>query len=559
MACSLPLLIAYQRTPQPAFYNQWLASVLWLIALILLALQLTTERARPNHALRRWVPSTVLIAFFAVLIVAVLASGLIGNTPWFLLLPSLSVLLLCLASAIIAARLSPHVITACVISIAVGLLVAALGNTLVAALQLAAPRWHDEVWIAGLQGDRAYGNLRQPNLLALAAVWGALAATLIFSKFRALSLGFTVLFLLCVLWSGSRAGLVAFAVAAASMGLYRFDSQAHHDISASPRMRGRRFLIAGLALSLLAIAATTAIVLLQDGRSASMSHRFLLWHNTLELIAQSPWLGAGFNQLNFAWTLTPLAQRSPDVFDHAHNFVLQWAAELGVPVALVLCGLLATFVTGCVRAPRVPWRWPVLGMIAAVLVQSLVEYPLWFAHFLLPTTMLAALLGARATQSAVDATSTHTEVLPLRGSHLSIAIVIAFVGGTFAAAILREYDATASIYDAGGNVVRTRATAADASQHFFYGHYGDYATIMLNRDTVPADRFARPTRAIIDEKLLVAWSRSLAREGRMREADFIAARAREFPASAVFSELPKLAPVRTASAPERALTHADFR
>jgi O-antigen ligase len=560
LACALPLLIAYQRAPQPAFYNQWFAALLWLIALISLALLSTMDRLRPVERLRRLTAKNALIAFFVVLIFAVLASGASGKTPWFLLLPSLSVLLLCLGFTIVVTRLSPSVIEACVIAIAIGLLIGALGNTFVAAIQLIAPRWYDDVWIAGLQGDRVYGNLRQPNLLALVAVWGALAAALLFSKSRWLAGCFFGWFLLCVFWSGSRAGIVALGIAAIAIGFYRFNLRTQSKTNPSHGTRPKRLAGAIYALAAIAITTIAAFVLLQEGRGDSMSQRVLLWRNTLDLVAQAHWFGVGFNQLNFAWTLTPLAHRSPDVFDHAHNIVLQWAAELGLPTALLLCSLLMFFIVTCIRATHVTWRWPVFGVIAAVLVQSLGEYPLWFAHFLLPTTMLAALLGASATTaSSANTASKRSEQFSPRRLHVVAAAATALMGIAFAVVVLRDYNATASIYVAAHDVERTRKAASRASVHFFYGYYGDYATIMLDRNTVSLDRFARPTRAIIDEKLLVSWSRALAREGRTYEADFVAARAREFPAVAVFSDLPKLAPRNVGSAPERRLTHADFR
>ena len=38
--------------------------------------------------------------------------------------------------------------------------------------------------------------------------------------------------------------------------------------------------------------------------------RYKIWWNSLALIAQHPWLGVGFGEFNFVWTLTPVS-RSP--------------------------------------------------------------------------------------------------------------------------------------------------------------------------------------------------------------------------------------------------------
>ena len=63
------------------------------------------------------------------------------------------------------------------------------------------------------------------------------------------------------------------------------------------------------------------------------SSRFGIWSNTLALIASHPWVGVGFGDFNFAWTLTPFPDRPVAFFDHTHNLILKFAVELGVPLA----------------------------------------------------------------------------------------------------------------------------------------------------------------------------------------------------------------------------------
>jgi O-antigen ligase len=47
------------------------------------------------------------------------------------------------------------------------------------------------------------------------------------------------------------------------------------------------------------------------------------------LIAQHPWLGVGFGEFNFVWTLTPFPDRPVAFFDHAHNLMLQFGRRAG--------------------------------------------------------------------------------------------------------------------------------------------------------------------------------------------------------------------------------------
>ncbi len=115
--------------------------------------------------------------------------------------------------------------------------------------------------------------------------------------------------------------------------------------------------------------------------------RIILWHNVLQLIAQKPWFGWGWGELDYAHfiTLYPGA-RFCDILDNAHNLPLHLAVELGVPIAVAMCGLIGSLV---LRAR--PWRetdadrqmaWAVLAMIA---LHSMLEYPLWYGPFQVTT------------------------------------------------------------------------------------------------------------------------------------------------------------------------------
>jgi O-antigen ligase len=128
--------------------------------------------------------------------------------------------------------------------------------------------------------------------------------------------------------------------------------------------------------------ATGMLARLQAGDPACAS-RLTLWGNVLHLIMQKPWLGWGWGNLDYAHfiTLYPGA-RFCDILDNAHNLPLHLAVELGLPVALLVCGVGLWLVW---RAQ--PWReadptrqlaWSVL---AVILLHSLLEYPLWYGPF----------------------------------------------------------------------------------------------------------------------------------------------------------------------------------
>jgi hypothetical protein len=122
--------------------------------------------------------------------------------------------------------------------------------------------------------------------------------------------------------------------------------------------------------------------------------RLSLWSNVLHLISLRPWLGWGWGELDYAHfiTLYP-GPRFCEILDNAHNLPLHLAVELGIPVALLVCGGLTWLI---VRAK--PWReqddarrmaW---GVIAVILLHSMLEYPLWYGPFQMALGLCVALL-----------------------------------------------------------------------------------------------------------------------------------------------------------------------
>jgi O-antigen ligase len=142
--------------------------------------------------------------------------------------------------------------------------------------------------------------------------------------------------------------------------------------------------------------------------------RIVLWQNVLQLIAQKPWFGWGWGELDHAHfiTLYPGA-RFCAIVDNAHNLPLHLAVELGVPFALVVCAVVALLVW---RAR--PWRetdadrqtaWAVLAMIG---LHSLLEYPLWYGPFQI-ATLLAVWILWRSRPQAVDVGAALSAPMPI--------------------------------------------------------------------------------------------------------------------------------------------------
>lgn len=115
----------------------------------------------------------------------------------------------------------------------------------------------------------------------------------------------------------------------------------------------------------------------------SGSARTALWANVLELIAQRPWTGWGWDGLKYAQYITDFrSPRFPELMGNAHNLPLHLAVTLGLPVAALVCGaaLWALLRARPWRAqrPQAQMAWAVLAVVG---LHSLLEYPLWFGPF----------------------------------------------------------------------------------------------------------------------------------------------------------------------------------
>ena len=147
--------------------------------------------------------------------------------------------------------------------------------------------------------------------------------------------------------------------------------------------------------------------------AAPCTSRTTLWSNVLHLIAQKPWLGWGWGELDYAHfiTLYP-GERFCDILDNAHNLPLHLAVELGVPFSLGVCAL-GAWLVGRAR----PWRetdasrqmaWTVLALI---LLHSMLEYPLWYGPFQMAFGLSIWLLW----RAPYPATGAPTTVSPVPG------------------------------------------------------------------------------------------------------------------------------------------------
>ena len=158
-----------------------------------------------------------------------------------------------------------------------------------------------------------------------------------------------------------------------------------------------------------------------------------LWHATM----QAPWLGYGWNQIANAHFAS--ADAFPGIstwLTHSHNLVLDLVLYNGIPLGLLITGLLVAWFVRRVRDCRGSASWCWLLAIFIVFLHALLEYPLHYAYFLVPTGLLMGIVGSGSTHS-------------FRAGRLALAAPVTIVAITMAAVAIEYVNAEEALRDLG--------------------------------------------------------------------------------------------------------------
>lgn len=521
LACALPTLIAYNLPPSPTFFNQAAALAGWGV---FVACNGAIAMRRPAHR-AAW-----LLAALAAMGAAVGVSMVAFGLPSTLGLSAIGLLAAAALAALAGAAGRPDARSAMATAFFAGWLVTGLLGTALALVQVFQPAWADGGWIArsGFPG-RAVGNLRQPNHLSTLLLWSAIAVIpLTESRWlpRVAAVAAFAAVVVGVQLTGSRTGTVGIVVLAA-WGLLdrRLSVPARALLLAAPVLYG----LAWAGLSMVAADGQGVGAATRVGEGDLSASRFGIWSNTWALILAHPWAGVGFGGFNFAWTLTPFPGRPVAFFDHTHNLPLQLWVELGVPAGTAVLAMLSgalwqaarlAWATACDDATA-PARRAGVVMLLLIGLHSLLEYPLWYAYFLLPAAWVWGLcLGA-------DRHSPHE---PPRAPGRSRPLLIAGMGLVIAACLaFADYLRVVRIFAPGERVVPLSQRIADGRRSVLFGHHGDYALATTSEPPETAlEAFERASHYLLDARLMRAWARALEGAGQSDRARHLARRLAEF-------------------------------
>jgi O-antigen ligase len=390
-------------------------------------------------------PARDIWIWLAVGMTAIVLSSRGAITVW---LPACAALVVVSAAACVGAGMARGELSSSA-GLAVGILAAGIVSAVLGLLQYYGLTEALIPWTTAPALGQAYGNLRQRNQFATLISMALIAALWLYARHAAPAspharralVPAIVLLLSAAAASTSRTGLLQLMsiVGVSSAIAWRERRRlgtASTRFSLPPPIVllatiPLYFAIAWVLPRLAGSGVESMLQRLQTGAPDDHS-RLVLWHNMLTLVAQHPWTGWGWSELSFAHFTTSYAgARFTEILDNAHNLPLHLAVELGIPAAVLICGgFLWMVIAAKPWRERDPTRLMAWGMLGAVVLHSLLEYPLWYGPFQLVFGLcLGILWPAKAVAGRAEPKGLRSKWLETRAlSSLTAAVLLAVVG-----------------------------------------------------------------------------------------------------------------------------------
>ncbi len=456
--CLLPFLLPYHQQPVLSFYPEWLAVALGIAASLTLLLTgaFRTDAALPAPAL--W--------FTAFAVFLALHAWLGEQTyPQSALLATLYVLYAVLMVQLGSQLVATLGIERVAIVLASCVLAAALANAVAGVIQFYGRPALFEDMVAQLHGRRAYGNIAQSNLYTNYLALGQAALLYLWLRAR-MRTGYAVAALVLLVVASALSGARGAVVYAAWFVLLAALAARVLDRPEASRLRWGALGVAGAVVVAqavvpwinttlqLGLAGEGGFERLRDLAQGGFEPRLPIFVLAWRIFAAAPIAGAGIGEFPgalFARGLDPELTAIGEVWTSPHNLPLHLLAETGLLGALLVFGSLFAWAAQLVRRYRTDSSvalWWIVAAAGVELLHSLIEYPLWSAHFL---GVAALLIGASTTAKTRSVTVAGAARVSAVAACAALSIALGF--------LLRDYVRLDLARAAG-----TRTTLASAAQ-----------------------------------------------------------------------------------------------
>ncbi|NUG09616.1 O-antigen ligase C-terminal domain-containing protein, partial [Acinetobacter bereziniae] len=248
-------------------------------------------------------------------------------------------------------------------------------------------------FVLELTAERPFANFAQPNNMATALFLALLGCLYLFEKQKLPSLivmMIALIILFAMVLSQSRTvwlGIIFCVV----YWLIR-----NHKIV----FRFNRFYAIGftvifvvfvLSLPLLSqVVGTSASTVMERATTGYL--RLPMWTHTLISIQDHPWLGYGWNQSSFSYLDALPKHDTPERYLSSHNIILDMLVWNGIILGSLIVGYAIYWYARFYQLANSIESIIALMMITVVLIHAMLEFPLYYAFFLLPVAILCGII-----------------------------------------------------------------------------------------------------------------------------------------------------------------------
>ncbi len=290
-----------------------------------------------------------------------------------------------------------------------------------------------------------------------------------------------------VLASLSRGALLAMTIGAGvTLGVLAAQRLARPADRMSRSAR-RRFVMTTLPIGIVAVCVTFIVVFTSAGTAAEQlqnvsaheihepKSKYAAWQSSMQLLDEAPWTGIGRGALEPVLTRVHPAS-SFVTFSHLENEYLQAFIEWGIAGGIVIMGILGWIVVVALRKWRDgPLTAGALGALAAVAVQSNVDFGVELLGLAVPATIVAATLAYVPLQPLKPG------LLLLRARGILILHILALAG----AAALLFLPATRSVAE--DHIVLDERPSLEVIRDCIARHPFDYYGYAIGAETLARD------------------------------------------------------------------------
>lgn len=249
-----------------------------------------------------------------------------------------------------------------------------------------------DIWSMGSGNGRPFGNFGQPNQTATFLLWALVAVGWLYAQAHVragVAITAALFVLLGIALTHSRTAWVGLGLLLVASWVWRKHWRSTKLPAATTVLMlcfaGMVILISWLN-SLFALNSSLNV---SDIGRMNAEIRPQAWLMFLDAVSKSPWTGYGINQV--AWAQMSVAHDHPALnltFSHGHNLFLDLVLWFGLPIGgLASVWLVAWFWKHLRRVRRADQTWPLL-LILVMANHAMLELPLHYAYFLLPTCLL---------------------------------------------------------------------------------------------------------------------------------------------------------------------------